>query len=527
MAQARAELQTKIYQDDIEPFWKKLPEFFAYPLRFTPLVVIGSLALVSILTAVTGGFLKGLLAYLFLRYAFSVMEQSATGDFNTESPDISIWGGKDHRPLKQTIVFVFYAFVVFGLAAISAVPVVSQQARALHATQVQAAQEIKLQPGVDPTAPRPQPKAGESEEDEEPQAGAPERIPQSYAEAMAMVSAANPPAEPEPDDVRFPIWFYALVVLAAIPLPGAIMVIAIEDSLVRALNPATTFFFIRAMGKAYFVLWGFFALILGVREVVMHLAANLAGYVRLPLEMLVGSYLMLALFAMMGYALYQYHQELGYDVKVDFDSHREKGATAASGKPSDPMAQQVNIFLKEGKLDEALRYVHDAMRYDKLNPGMNERLHELHKLKGEDAKTLAHGQQYLQSLLAARRGSRAIALLRKLRVMDPQFEPVPDALLGLAQAAVAERDIALASELVKGFDKRFPNHPDIPGVYLLVAKVNSEHLRQDEKAIAFLKILLHRYPNAAVKDEAEKYLAVLSSMAKLKAAPVAAKTPVA
>ena len=57
MAQAQAELQTKIYQDDIEPFWKKLPGFFAYPLRFTPMVVIGSLALVSILTAVTGGLL--------------------------------------------------------------------------------------------------------------------------------------------------------------------------------------------------------------------------------------------------------------------------------------------------------------------------------------------------------------------------------------------------------------------------------------------------------------------------------------
>jgi hypothetical protein len=512
--QPQPELQIKIYQDDIEPFWKKLPEFFAYPFRFTPMVVIGVLSLVSILTAVTGGLLRGLLAYLFLRYAFSVMEQSATGDFNSESPDISMWGGKDHRPFKQTVVFIFYALVVMGLAVVSAVPVVSKEARALHAAQQQAAQEIQLKPGVDPTAPRPKAKAEETEDDEEPQA-APERIPQSYAEAMAM-SAAALPAEPEPDDVRFPPWFYALAILAAIPLPGAIMVIAIEDSLVRALNPATTFFFIRAMGKSYFILWGFFALILTVREAIMHATANLAAYIRLPIEMFVGSYLMLALFAMMGYVLYQYHQELGYEVKVDFDSHREKAATAASGKPVDPMTQQVNAFVKEGRLDEALRYVHDAMRYDKLNPDMNERLHELYKLKGEPEKTVAHGQQYLQSLVAAKRGPKALTLLKRLREMDAKFEPHADARLALATAAMAARDTHGAVDLVKGFDKRFPEHADIPAVYLLGAKITSEHLHQDEKAMAILKALLQRYPNASVKEEAEKYLAVLANMAKLK-----------
>ena len=515
MAQAEAGL--KIYQDDIEPFWKKLPQFFAYPFRFTPMVVIGVLSLASILTAVTGGLLRGLLAYLFLRYAFTVMEQSATGDFNSESPDISMWGMKDHRPLKQTVVFLFYIFVLIGLAVVSAVPVVSKEARAAHAAEVEAARQVQVRPGVDPTAPRPQKKAEETEDDEEPQT-APERIPQSYAEAMAM-NAAAVPAEPEPDDVRFPIWFYALAILAALPLPGAIMVIAIEDSLVRALNPATTFFFIRAMGKSYFILWGFFALILTVRESLMSATASLAAYIRLPIEMFVGSYLMLALFAMMGYVLYQYHQELGYDVKVDFDAHRDQGALAASGKPADPMTQQVNAFVKEGKVDEALRYVHDAMRYDKLNPDMNERLHELYKLKGEPEKTVTHGQQYLQSLVTSKRGPKALTLLKKLREIDPKFEPHADARLGLATAAMAARDTNGAVELVKGFDKRFPNHPDIPAVYLLGAKITSEHLNQDEKAMAILKALLQRYPDAPVKEEAEKYLAVLANVQKLKTTP--------
>lgn len=518
-AQAEAQLETRAYQEAIPPFWGKLPSFFAYPFQFAPLVVIGALTLASVFSAFIGGLFKGLLAYLFLRYAFSVMEQSARGDFNSDSPDISTWGGADRRPAKQTIVFLFYAAVLFGLATVAAVPVAKPAAEAALAQPV-----VQAPAGVDPTAPRPQPTVEEDEEEGEGSvAAAPDRVPTSYAEAMAMSAAAEP--EPAPsEEYRQPAWFYLLAVLAAIPLPGAIMVIALEDNLVRALNPMTTFFFIRAMGKAYFVLWFFFALILGARELVLRLAAEASVFVRLPLEMALGGYLMLVLFATMGYALYQYHQELGYDVKVDFDTHREKevrAASAAAGKPVDPIAQQVNALVKEGRMDEALRVVHDAMRYDKLNADLNERAHQLYVAKGDPAKTLAHGVAYVHSLVAAKRGSKALAALGKLRALDAKFEPNADSLLGLAQAAMAVRDTATAVELVKGFDKRFPGHADTPAVYLLGAKITSEHLHQDEKAMRILQALLQRYPDAAVKEEAQKYLAVLARVARLAASPAA------
>lgn len=490
-AAAAPEPQVVTFQDGITPFWRKLPAFFAYPLHASPLVCIGTLAVLSIVTAFVGGLFRGLLAYLFLRYAFSVMEQAARGDSDPDSPDLSMWGGKDYRPLKQTVVFLFYVAILVGLGAAVGI----SQAPAIDpAVQQQAA-----------VAPQPEAEAEDEEgaESQEAQAA-------RYELAMREAAAASA-AGPEPE-IKLPWWFYVLAIACALPLPGAIMVIALEDSLVRALNPATTFFFIRAMGKAYFVLWGLFAAILGMRELVMGLTAEMSAFVRFPLETLIGSYFMLALFAMMGYALYQYHQELGYDVKVDFDTLRKKQAAAAN-KGADPFTQQVDALVADGKVDDAMRLVLDGMRYDKLNPDLNEKAHKLHLLKGDNAKTLAHGQQYLKALVAARRGAKALGVLKKLQEMDPAFAPEADSLLGLAEAALAQRDHLKAIDLVKGFDKRFPKHADIPAVYFLGARITSEHLRQDDRAMAILKALLQRYPESPVAREATQYLAVLAKMA--------------
>lgn len=497
------------YQEDIPPFWTRLGKFFGYPLQAGPLMTLGILSAASMVSAFVGGLFRGLLAYLFLRYAFSVMEHAARGDFNADSPDISMWGNADRRPMKQTVVFLFYLAILFGLATISAQPVPPSPEKVAAAQQAQQ-RLAQLQEAAE------REEAGADADAEDGPAVL------ALREEM-MRQASEPSAAADEPEVKLPAWFYVLAILAALPLPGAVMVIAVEDNLVRALNPVSAFNYIAAMGSTYFVLWVFFALILGARDLVMKMAADLPAIARFPIETLLTSYLTLALFVMMGYCLYQYHKELGYDVKVDFDDMREKEAAAKKGaRPVDPLTAQVNAFVKEGKLDDAFRLVLDGMRYDKLNVDLNEKAHNLYLLKGDEAKTLQHGQQYLKALVAAEKGARALVLLKKLRALDAGFAPEPDVILGLAKAAAQARDFNQAIELVKGFDKRFPGHADIPGVYFLGAKITSEHLREDAKAIAILRVLLHKYPEASVKAEASQYLAVLTSVAPMKPAAASA-----
>ena len=221
---------------------------------------------------------------------------------------------------------------------------------------------------------------------------------------------------------------------------------------------------------------------------------------------------MLALFAMMGYALYQYHQELGYDVKVDFDSLRKKEQKAAD-TTKDPLMRQINGLVADGKTEEALRMVLDGMRYDRTNVDLNAKAVELYLAQGDKAKAAIHSQNQLKGLVAARQMPKALAHLGKLKQLDPIFMPDADSRLPLAEAAYAARDAKTAVELVKGFDKQFPNHADIPGVYFLGARVTSEHARDDVKATLILMTLLKRYPDSPVAKDAKQYLEVLKKMA--------------
>jgi tetratricopeptide (TPR) repeat protein len=284
----------------------------------------------------------------------------------------------------------------------------------------------------------------------------------------------------------------------------------------------TTLFFIRGMGGAYFILWFCFAVIFGLREGVVMMLANASPFIRLPAETFLGSYLMLALFATMGYALYQYHQELGYDVNVDFDSKRKKEVKAAD-TTKDPLLRNVNALVTDGKTDEALRLVLDAMRYDKLNVDLNDKAAEIYAARGETAKALAHRQAQLKGLVAAKNGAKALVLLKKLKDMDPAFAPDAESRLPLAEAAYAARDPNKAIELLKGFDKLFPGHADIAGIYFLGARITSEHLRNDEKAMNILKAVVQRYPQSPVAKDAAQYLAVLEKVKATKpaAAPAA------
>ncbi len=153
--------------------------------------------------------------------------------------------------------------------------------------------------------------------------------------------------------------------------------------------------------------------------------------------------------------------------------------------------------------------VQDELRFEKLNADLNERLHKLYVLKGDNALVVKHGQQYLKALVKAKRYPAATKTVSLMKSLDPAFEPEPDVLLGLAQGAYAARDYAKAVELVKGFDKRFPGHADIPGVYLLGAKITSEHGRDNVKAVKILQVLMQRYPDSPVAADAKQYLDVL------------------
>ena len=323
-----------------------------------------------------------------------------------------------------------------------------------------------------------------------------------------------------------PTWYWMLMLLVSLMLPSAAIVIALEDKFFKALNPTLVWYFIQSIGSAYFVLWAIFLSIAGARQLALSTGANWPMGLVFPFEMALATYLALVLFALMGYTLYQFHQELSLDVDVDFDNHRQAGSAEAIARagsaqmainettPTDPLERKVQALLKEGQVKEAIAEVKDHMRHDRFDPVLNTRLHALHLQNGDPLATLAHGQQWLSALTRAKQGNQLVVALRALFGIDPGFTIADgDVVLPTAQAALQMREAAMAAILLKGFDKRFPEHRDLPAVFFLGAKLTSERMQQHDKAAALLRSVLARFPDHAIAEEARTYLSVLERVA--------------
>lgn len=548
-------LEVKYRQDNITPFWRELPFFFRFPLRAGPLIFLACIVVASALAGlVLGAFglvFKGILVYFGLRYGFNVLTLFAKGRLEGESVDHTLWG-PEKRPAKLGLVIVL--FIVIGVALGSwavdsrlARDTQAQQAVIDRYNQEHAAEIAQLEReraafykryGLETAAgaaggaeaASPDPAADDAEPAEpaapEPAASEAEATAPALGLSRAEILRANPLGPSDPLWFRLlPAWYWLVMILLSLMLPSATLVIALEDAFFKALNPAFALHFMRAMGAAYFVLWAFFLLIAGTRQLVLTLGEGWWPALRFPIEMGLSTYLALVLCALLGYTLYQFHQELHLDVEVDFDTHRKAGGAQAIARagstraalrkndPSDPLERKVQALLAAGDVKQAIAELKDGMRYDRLDPELNTRLHGLYVRQGEPAATLAHGQQWLTALTLAASAKEALAALRALRKIDPAFE-VQDgsAILPIADIADKQGDRELAVALVRGFDKRFPQHADTPGVVFLAARLMSEHARQHEKSIRMLRALLANFPEHAVAAQARIYLTVLERM---------------
>jgi hypothetical protein len=176
-----------------------------------------------------------------------------------------------------------------------------------------------------------------------------------------------------------------------------------------------------------------------------------------------GGYLGIVLCALLGYVIYQFHQELHLDVEVDFDTHRHAGGAEAiaqagsarkaidAADPQSPLGRRVQALVAKGGphgVSEAIDLVKDELRYDRLDPGLNQQLHALYLRGGDRALTLSHGQTLLKALVRAGDAKAALTALRKLMTIDERFV-VEDAAarVALAQQADAQGDRELAARL--------------------------------------------------------------------------------
>lgn len=308
--------------------------------------------------------------------------------------------------------------------------------------------------------------------------------------------------------------FGAALIFSVLTLPASVMILSITRSFWAGLNPLAAIGMMRVIGLPYLGLCAFLFLLSASQNfLLVTLLHRLPVWALLPALNFVAMYFTLIMFNMMGYVVYQHHHLLGVPVIA---------AAAAGDKPGakgDDDAEAIGRLIGAGQVDEALELAYEAQRVAPDDVAAHGRYHKLLALAGRDERLASHAKRYLALLLNKGQGDEALQVYRAMHERDAAFAPdQPAQLLRLAEAARRRREFPEALALVKGFDKRFPGHAEIPAVYLFAARVLCENLRQDASARQILSVLLARYPEHAVNAEARQLLAAID---KLAAAPAA------
>lgn len=298
------------------------------------------------------------------------------------------------------------------------------------------------------------------------------------------------------------LWGIAL----ALFWPASTMVLAVSNSLLAALNPARLWQLVSGIGLPYLGLSALLLLLLGGDATVSHyLFPHLPELLRAPLAGFVLAYFAAVMARLMGYTLYQYHEEAGIEVARGF---AEQAQDQTASDPKRAALHDISTLIREGQQAEAMQLLRELARDYPFDIEVNERLHKMLCAEaGADQEMRAHASRYLAFLISEQRYAQAARIVDALQQRFADYQPERAGwVLPLATAMLEARLVAGAFRLIKGFDKRHPGHADIPAIYLLGARLLCEYRKDDAGAARILEHLLARYPDHAVREPAAQML---------------------
>lgn len=314
-------------------------------------------------------------------------------------------------------------------------------------------------------------------------------------------------------------------------LPAATMRLVITGSLRTASNPAEMVALVKRVGKAYGVLAAFvfagdlfrtygmiaLAAYAGVTASTLRGGPGFGEFVVLFLVSVGFWYFTYVICALIGYTMYQYAARLNYSVMGLGERSMRSVATARTidvmGRRRDAMIGQL---VADGDVRDAIKLLQSDLQNRPNDLSLHARMHKLVLAEGNGLRIDDQTDKYLNLLVKSQNWSEALALYQEGVDRRPQWSPREGATVAaLAQAALRAGKPQIAGTLIKGFDKKFLNHPDIPKVYLVGAQLMAEFAGKPDEARRILQYLLQKYPVDAMAPEATRYLEVMNRMATM------------
>lgn len=302
--------------------------------------------------------------------------------------------------------------------------------------------------------------------------------------------------------------FILAVIISVAAFPAAVMILAVEHSILKALNPLMILVTIKRIGPSYFIMCLFLALLLSGATVASDLlTTSLPQNIWFASSNFINMYFILIMYNMMGYVIYQYHEQLGFTVT-------EAYLETDGGKPaSDPRFRQVDILLQEGKTEEAEKKLVQEIEE---NPGefdVREKLHRFYIAAHNQQGLVQHSADYIMRLLHANKPSEAMRVYLEASQIAPKLKPAgARERHELAELLRKNGQSRAALNLLNNLHQEFPSYEGIPGAYLLVSQIMFEYFGEEKKALQVLDFLNKKYVGHPLLKDVEEYRQVIERM---------------
>jgi hypothetical protein len=130
-------------------------------------------------------------------------------------------------------------------------------------------------------------------------------------------------------------------------LPAAIIIIAVDEELLPALNVVALFTVMRATGISYFVMLLFIIIMMSsVFALMSFFGGEADSFLGILLQSLIGNYYSVVIYHIMGYLVYQNQDALGFKIKA-------KRAELSDRSESDRIKMHIETLTKAGDYDAA------------------------------------------------------------------------------------------------------------------------------------------------------------------------------
>ena len=297
-----------------------------------------------------------------------------------------------------------------------------------------------------------------------------------------------------------PVFGFLVGALCVFIFPAALIILTIDRSISRAINPLLLITMVRPFIKDYCVFYGI-ALVLAIffwQTFNTILNSNGMGLALFWYVGLVAA--VYACYAMLGYLMFYYQFDLGNCFVVDKGEQLSKKDHDKQRAMGDS-----DVLLAEGKLDEARHVLRATMDSMDKDLDVHARYHAI-LLKTDDAEAINNHTNFYMGLLLENDGIKtASKAYRAVKARLPDFLPQAAAVrYQLAQQLAKELDFQGAIDLLRSFHEHFPDSQLIGDAYLLAATVLHEHLHDSHRAASLLQFVLEHYPNAKVIAEIKK-----------------------